>query len=120
MEKIKIGDIVKCEVTGITNYGVFVKLENGYDGLIHISEISDKFVSNIEKLYISGDIIEAEVLEIDEDKNQVKLSIKKNNRLNKKKKTIQEKGKGFAPLKENLDMWVEEKLKELEKVTKTP
>ena len=118
MEEIKIGDIVKCEVTGITNYGVFVKLENGYDGLIHISEVSSKFVSNLEKLYIAGDIINAKVIEVDNEKSQVKLSVKgiKDN----KKKQIQEKGKGFEPLKENLDIWVKEKLEELEKVAKTP
>ena len=87
MEEIKIGDIVKCEVTGITNYGVFVKLENGYDGLIHISEVSSKFVSNLEKLYIAGDIINAKVIEVDNEKSQVKLSVKgiKDNKKNNKK-----------------------------------
>lgn len=115
MENIKIGDIVKCEVTGITNYGVFVKLENGYDGLIHISEISDKFVNSIEKLYLPGDIIETKVIEVDEEKKQVKLSIKVLSGKNKKKRSIEEKGEGFKPLKENLDMWVQEKLKDLKK-----
>ena len=47
MKDVKLGDIVSCEVTGITKYGVFVKLENGYDGLVHISEISKKFVNNV-------------------------------------------------------------------------
>lgn len=115
MESIKIGDVVKCEVTGMTNYGVFVKTEDDYTGLIHISEISDKFVSSIEKLYIAGDIIEATVIEVDDEKKQLKLSVKEINKKNKKKKGITEKGKGFEPLKENLDKWVEEKLKELEK-----
>ncbi|MBR4178963.1 MAG: S1 RNA-binding domain-containing protein [Bacilli bacterium] len=120
MENLKIGDSVKGEVTGITSYGVFVKLENGYDGLIHISEISDKFVNNIEKLYIAGDIIEAKVIEIDDDKKQIKLSVKDFNKKSRKRQPIQEKGKGFEPLKEKLDVWVKEKLEELEKSTKTP
>ena len=115
MESVKIGDIVKCEVTGIPSYGVFVKLENGYDGLIHISEISDKFVNNIEKLYMPGDIIETKVIEVDEEKKQVKLSIKVLNNKKKKRKTIEEKGEGFTPLKENLEKWVQEKLNELKK-----
>ena len=118
MDNCKIGDIVRCEVTGVTNYGVFVKLENGYDGLIHISEVSSKFVSNLEKLFIAGDVVEAKVIEIDDEKSQVKLSIK--GIKNKKKKSIQEKGKGFEPLKENLDIWVKQKLEELEKLAKTP
>ena len=120
MDNLKIGDSVKCEVTGITTYGVFVKLDNGYDGLIHISEISDKFVSNIEKLYIAGDIIDAKIIEIDDEKKQVKLSVKESNKKNRKRKPIEEKGQGFEPLKSKLDEWVKEKLDELEKKTKTP
>lgn len=120
MENIKIGDLVKCEVTGVTSYGVFVKLEDDYVGLIHISEISEKFVSNIEKKYIVGDILEAKVIEIDNEKKQIKLSTKELNKKSKKSRKIQEKGQGFAPLKENLDKWVQEKLKDLEKLAKTP
>jgi general stress protein 13 len=120
MKKLKIGDTVSCEVTGITKYGVFVKLENGYDGLVHISEISKKFVNNIERLYIEGDIIEAKIIEIDEEKKQIKLSIKDIATKLKKKKGLEEKGDGFLPLKENLDIWVKEKLEELQKKSKTP
>ena len=116
---MKVGSIVRCEVSGITEYGVFVKIEDGYSGLIHISEMSDKFVHNIEKLYIIGDVINAKVIEIDEEKKQVKLSIKENSKNNNKRKAIIEKGKGFKPLKENLDFWIEEKMKELENRAKT-
>jgi len=117
---IKKDDIIKCEVTGVTNYGVFVKIGNDYDGLIHISEISNKFVNNIEKLFLPGDIIDGKVLEIDDDKKQVKLSIKQINTKSKKKRIIEERGKGFEPLKENLEIWIKEKLDDLEKNTKTP
>ena len=120
MNNIKIGDVVTCEVTGITNYGVFVKLENGYDGLIHISEISDKFISNLERMFIAGDFVDAKVLEIDEETKQVKLSLKSVKKSKKDNKQIVEKGKGFEPLKENLDIWVKERLEELDKTTKTP
>lgn len=120
MKNIKKGSIVKCEVSGITDYGVFVKLDEGYSGLIHISELSEKFVSNIERLYIKGDIIEAKVIEVDKDKKQVKLSLKDNELLNNSKKAIVEKGRGFEPLKESLDLWVKEKLEDLEKNAKTP
>ena len=116
----KIGDVISCEVTGVTEYGVFVKLENGYNGLVHISEISNKYVSNIKKLYFPGDIIDAKIIEIDEEKKQVKLSVKRLKSKNSSKRVIEEKGEGFAPLKDNLDIWVSEKLKELEKSTKTP
>ena len=66
MSKYKKGDIVKCCVTGLTDYGVFVKVDEEYGGLIHISEISNKYVSNIERLFIEGDNFEAKVLEVDE------------------------------------------------------
>ena len=118
--KYNVGDIVKCKISGVTDYGVFVKLDDDYNGLVHISEISDRFVSSVERLYITGDVIEAKVLEVDEEKKQVKLSIKDYKENKKKKKKIEEKGEGFKPLKENLDKWVQEKLKELEKNAKTP
>ncbi len=107
-------EIVKCEITGITDYGIFVKLENDYTGLIHISEISDKFVNNIGDTYLLGDVIEAKVIEVDDEKKQVKLSIKKGNK--KRQDFLQEKGHGFEPLKDNLDTWVQEKLDELSKL----
>ena len=44
MEDFKVGSVVLGEVTGIESYGIFVKLNNGYSGLIHISEITEKFV----------------------------------------------------------------------------
>ena len=120
MNNIKVGDIVQCEVSGITEYGVFVKITNDYNGLIHISEISDKYVSDVDKLYVIGDILTAKVIEIDEKKKQVKLSIKDNKDNKKKKKKIEEKGEGFKPLKENLTRWIEERMKELEKNAKMP
>ena len=119
MKEIEVGNVVKCEVSGVTDYGVFVKVNNIYSGLIHISEISEKFVSNVERLFIIGDIIEAKIVDIDEEKKQLKLSIKENKEKKRRNKKIEEKGDGFKPLKENLDMWVKERLKELEKTTKS-
>lgn len=113
MNNYKIGDIVKCDVTGIAEYGVFVKLDNDYVGLIHISEISNKYVNNLQKKFLPGDILEAKIIEVDEDKKQLKLSIKDLAKKNNYK--IKEKGKGFEPLKENLNSWVKEKLSELKK-----
>ena len=120
MSKYKKGDIVKCCVTGLTDYGVFVKVDEEYSGLIHISEISNKYVSNIERLFIEGDNFEAKVLEVDEEKKQIKLTIKGKKTNRKLIDGLEEKGEGFAPLKENLDKWVKEKLEELEKNAKTP
>lgn len=121
MEKYKLGDIVTGEITGITKYGVFVKIDKEYTGLIHISEISEKYVSNLEKLYVLEETVEGKIIEINEDKKQLKLSTKEiNTRAYRRKKPIQESGTGFEALKNKLNEWTKEKLEELKKISKTP
>lgn len=113
-EELKVGEIVKGEVTGVTKYGVFVSLNDDYTGLVHISEISENFVSGLENIFNIGDIIRVKILEIDENKNQVKLSIKKiNYKMKTKKIDLQERGDGFKPLSDNLKKWTKEKMKEI-------
>ncbi len=115
MSNFKAGDIVKGQVTGVTKYGVFVSLEDDYNGMVHISEVSDKFVNDLNKLFEIGDVIKVKVLEIDENKSQVKLSIKKINfKVKKGKSKIEEAGLGFDLLKENLDKWMNDKITEID------
>lgn len=114
MSSIKVGDIVKGQVTGVTRYGVFVSLNDDYTGLVHISEISESYINDIESLFKVGDVIKVKILEIDEDKSQVKLSIKKIRFKTKPKKIdLQERGEGFKLLHDNLDKWTKEKLEEM-------
>ena len=109
----KINDIIKCEVSGISNYGVFVKCSDDYTGLIHISEISEGFVKNVMDFAKVGDIISCRVIDIDEDDKHLKLSIKNIDYKGSGKPTgILEEGNGFKPLKENLPIWTKEKLEE--------
>lgn len=115
MSYIKVGDIVEGQITGVTKYGIFVSLEDNYVGLIHISEVSNKFVKDLEQKFNVGDLVKVKVLSIDEDKLQVKLSIKKIKSNSKTKRKIEEKGRGFKPLSENLTVWVNETLKKIEK-----
>ncbi len=113
-EDLKVGQIVKGEVTGVTKYGVFVSLNDDYTGLVHISEISENFVTDLEDIFNIGDIIRVKILEIDENKNQVKLSIKKiNYKMKTKKIDLQERGDGFKLLQDNLEKWTKEKMKEI-------
>lgn len=114
MSNIKVGKIVEGQITGITKYGVFVSLEDNYTGMIHISEVSNKYVENLNEMFKIGDLVNVKVLAIDENKLQVKLSIKKMGRANKRK-GIEEKGSGFEPLKQNLSVWIGEKIEEIEK-----
>ena len=73
MEEIEKGKIVVGEITGITEYGIFVKVEPNYTGMIHISEISDDYVEDIAKLYVIGETLETRIIEIDPEKLQLKL-----------------------------------------------
>lgn len=111
--KYEDGKIVKGCVTGIESYGIFVNFDEYYSGLIHISEISNNFVRNINDYVDIGETIKVKILEVDHDNFQLKLSIKDiNYRTNfKKKAKIEETGTGFYILKEYLNKWIEEKSK---------
>lgn len=116
MNNLKEKDIIKVKITGIQKYGAFVNTnDTDYKGLIHISEISYGYVKNINDFINIGDNIYAEIIDIDNDNKQIKLSIKdidyKKN--GAKLKRMAETKKGFTPLKENLDNWINEKIKEI-------
>jgi predicted RNA-binding protein with RPS1 domain len=114
MNSFNVGDIVKGQVTGVTPYGVFVSLEDDYTGLVHISEVSDKFVKNLIDKFNIGDIINVKVVDIDEDKSQVKLSIKKiDYKVEQSLSRIPETGSGFGLLETNLKKWTDSKYKEI-------
>ncbi len=116
MGKYQVGDIVSVRVTGIEDYGIFVEMNEYYSGLIHISEISDKFVRNVHDYVTMGEIIRAKILEINEEKHHIKLSIKGINYQDSKKNKskIQETELGFSTLEEKLEEWIREKLEEID------
>ena len=108
---IKVGNVIKGEVTGVENYGIFVNFYNNYSGLIHISEISEKFVKNIYDLVKVGEVIYCEILAVDDKTQKLTLSIKNINYKQKLKRgSICETRLGFLPLKNNLNIWLNEKL----------
>ncbi len=111
MSDYKVGDIIKGQVTGIEKYGIFVNIDPWYNGLIHISEVSDDYVKDINDYVKIGETIYCRVLEIDEIHLQIKLSIKNiNYKASNDDSPIKETRSGFFPLKENLDGWIKEKL----------
>jgi len=75
-ELFKIDDLVKGKVTKITSYGAFVELVNGIDGLIHITQLSDKKVNRVKDVLNLGDEIEAKVIKIDTDERRIALSMR--------------------------------------------
>lgn len=114
MEKIKKEDVVKVTVTGVQKYGAFAQVED-YDGLIHISEISYGYVRNVNDYLKVGDKIYVEVVDVDDKENHLKLSIKDIDykRDGSRLKKMSETKSGFAPLKDNLEIWINEKIKEI-------
>lgn len=76
LTKYSLGDIVKGEVVSITKFGAFINIEEGIDGLVHISQISDLRVDKVEKVLKLGQTVEAKIISIDETSNKVSLSIK--------------------------------------------
>ena len=116
MDTFKVGDIIKGQVTGIESYGIFINVNAEYNGLIHISEISEGFVKDINDFVKIGETIYCRILEVDEENCNLKLSIKDiNYKARKGNAKYFETVKGFSPLKDNLDTWIEEKKKEIEK-----
>lgn len=106
----KVGDIIKCQVTGLEKYGIFVSVDSNYNGLIHISEVSNDFVKNIHDYAKIGEFIYCQILEVNNDTLQLRLSIKNiNYKIVNNDKGIKETRKGFLPLKENLEKWIQEK-----------
>jgi len=115
MVDIKLNDIIEVVVTGIQKYGVFVLINDKYDGLIHISEISSGYVKNINDYVKIKDRIYAQVVDIDRDNNKFKLSIKNIDYRNGGRiiSDGENYSNGFEPLKEHLDLWINEKIKEI-------
>ncbi len=74
LSKYSLGDTVKGEVTGTVDFGIFIKIEEGLEGLIHISEIDWSLVENPRELYKIGDEVSAKIIDIKDDK--ISLSIK--------------------------------------------
>ncbi len=74
--KYPVGSLVKGTVTNITDFGLFVEVEEGIEGLVHVSEISHKKVKNPAELFKEGVEIEAKVIHVSADERRLGLSIK--------------------------------------------
>lgn len=74
LDSYEVGEIVEGEVSGMVDFGVFVKLEEGLEGLVHISEMDWSLVEDPRELYEIGDKVKVQVIEIKEGK--ISLSIK--------------------------------------------
>jgi small subunit ribosomal protein S1 len=110
IKKYKVGQIVKGEVTSIANYGAFVKIEDGLNGLIHISELSNKIVRDPADIVQEGQIIEVMIISISDEDRHLGLSLK---RLQKKSNKVGAKVEEIKDTQDN-----EESSRELEGLEK--
>lgn len=73
---IPVLSVVKGKVTKITAFGAFVELDNGLEGLIHVTELSDKAFGKVEDVVAKGDTVTAKVIKLDPEHKKIALSIK--------------------------------------------
>ena len=76
-ERYEVGKEISGEITNLTDFGVFVELEEGIEGLVHVSEISKENVKNPKEHYQIGETITAKVMNINSDERRIGLSIKR-------------------------------------------
>ncbi|OGP68984.1 MAG: 30S ribosomal protein S1 [Deltaproteobacteria bacterium RBG_16_44_11] len=75
-QKYAPGSVVEGKITNFTDFGIFMEIEEGIEGLVHISEISQKRVKTSSELYSVGDTVSAVVKSIDPKAKKIRLSIK--------------------------------------------
>ena len=85
---IEVGSVVEGVVSRITNFGAFIDIEGGKNGLIHISEISDVYVRDVHDFLSEGDKVQAKVITID-DRGKIALSMKQMQKQNTNSETQQ-------------------------------
>ena len=75
-DDLKEGQLLTGTVRNITDFGAFVDIGVKHDGLVHLSELSDKFIKTPSDVVAIGDVVQVKVIEIDREKQKVKLSMK--------------------------------------------
>ena len=76
-EKYPVGAVVKGKVRNLTNYGAFIELEEGVDGLLHVSDMSwTRKISHASEMLKKGDEVECQIVSVDEDRRRIALGLK--------------------------------------------
>lgn len=112
----KKDEIIEVEITALKPYGAFAKVDNEYGGLIHISEINGLFIKDINDVFKIGDKKKVRILDVDEEKKQIKLSmiLDKNGKTKKRKRTkLSDTNLGFDLFDEILSEWISFKMEEI-------
>ena len=117
----QVGQLVIGKVYNVKPYALFMSFEDGVTGLLHISEISDSFVRDIEKYGSIGAEIKVKILSIDKDNGFLRVSYKQvpqeemySSHTNQRRMPTTSEDE-FLPLKEKLDSWIKEAYENIEK-----
>ena len=116
-QRYRNGQIIEGVITGIQPYGAFLALEDGAQGLIHISEISDEYVRDIKHYVTQGENVIAKVIDVSGAGGQLRLSLKALNYSSRKNRSDKDYKRplvpvntiGFKTLEEKLPEWIKQK-----------
>ncbi|MDY0345499.1 MAG: S1 RNA-binding domain-containing protein [Bacilli bacterium] len=119
----KVGNIIEGTITELRKFGALMIFEHDATGLLHISEISDRFVFDIARYVQVGRNFNVKIVEIDPNNGFMKVSLRKvtiEDRIdfknsNKKRSIVDENEIDFSPLQEQLETWTEKQLEETPK-----
>lgn len=96
---IEVGQTVRGKVSGLANFGAFIDLEDNKTGLVHISEVSDKYIKDISDELEEGQEVDVKVLSIADD-GKIGLSIRKTKQAQQAQQASDDKPKVEKPKKE--------------------
>ena len=119
--KYQVGQLIVGKVYNVKPYALFMSFDDGVTGLLHISEISDSFIRDIEKYGSVGDEIKVKILSIDKDNGFLRVSYKQvpseemySSHTNQRRMPTTSEDE-FLPLKGKLDSWIKEAYENIEK-----
>ncbi|WP_100332103.1 S1 domain-containing post-transcriptional regulator GSP13 [Bacillus xiapuensis] len=108
------GQLVTGKVTGIQPYGAFIALDNGTQGLVHISEITHGYVRDIHDHLQVGETVKVKVISVNEEEGKISLSIRATEEAKPaavqsiRRLQLDKNKEGFNTLKDKLQEWIEQ------------
>ncbi len=106
---IEIGSKLEGKVTGITQFGAFIELSNGETGLVHISEIADSYVKDVNQFLKVDEIVTVKVINIEKN-GKIGLSLKKEQEKDNKSSVLKNKSKTIKPIRREPALNFDDKL----------
>lgn len=76
-ERYQLGQLVECTITQLASFGAFARVEDGIEGLIHVSELGDERVQHPRELVQEGDVVQARIIRIDPARKRMGLSLRR-------------------------------------------